>query len=247
MTLNDSFKSARLRVLGEEVVTNGVGGLGEKSVHKILKLTIEPDTSKHEVKFLGSVADIKNADGIFEIQTKNHYRLIPKLKKFLTHSRVTLVIPLIKEKRVRWIDPESGEISEPKKSPKHEGVYTAFYYLAPLASLIADPNFSVKLFLLCADEYKRLDGWDKTRKRGASKADKIPASLLEVIDLSSPIDYKQYIPKDLPERFLAKEFSKKIASPSQKAYYVIKLFESLGYIEQDGKEGRAFVYKIKDK
>ena len=114
----DSFRRAKLRVLAEEVKTDGVGGLSEKAIHKILKLTFEPNTDFHEVKFLGSVADIKNGEGIIEIQTKDLFRLESKLEKFLAVSPVTVVIPLIREKYIRWIDTETGEITEPRKSPR---------------------------------------------------------------------------------------------------------------------------------
>ena len=243
----DSFKHARLLVLGEEVSTVGVGGLSEKSVHKILKLTLEPNPQNHEVKFLGSIADIKNDEGIFEIQSKAPYLLEKKLEKFLPHTRVTLVMPLIKEKYIRWIDTETGEISSPKKSPKKEDIYTALNALSPIARFISNPNFSVKLMLLSVDEYKRLDGWDKTKKRGGSKADRIPSSLLEVVDLKSPEDYKKYIPEGLGDEFLAKDFERKIKHPSRFTYYVIKLFLELGFVSRVGKKGRAFVYKTKGK
>lgn len=243
----ESFKRARLAILGEEVSTVGVGGLSEKSVHKILKLTLEPDVEKHEVKFLGSIADIKNGDGIFEIQSRSPYLLEKKLQKFLLHTKVTLVIPLIKEKYIRWINPETGEIGEPKKSPKKEDVYTALNALSPIAHFILNPNFRVKLMLISADEYRRLDGWDKTGKKGASKADKIPSSLIEVIDLNSREDYATYFPKEIRGEFFAKDFAKAIKRPSRFSYYVIKLFEHLDFITAVGKSGRAIIYKTKDK
>ena len=238
-----NFKRAISQVIGESVSTVGVGGLSEKSVHKILKLTLEPDTSKHEVKFLGSVADVMNEDGIFEIQSKSPYRLEKKIEKFLPHTKVTLVLPLFREKYIRWIDTESGEITEPKKSPKKEDVYTALNALCPIARFIFHPNFRLKLIFLSADEYKRLDGWDKTKKRGSSKADKIPSKILEVIDISSPEDYLKYLPDELSEEFLAKDFQKAIKRPSRFTYFVIKFFVNLGYVEAVGKEGRAIVYK----
>ena len=242
--INERFKAARQAVLSESVSTEGVGGLAEKSVHKILKLTLEPNTSMHEVKFLGSIADIKNGEGIFEIQTKNHHTLIPKLKKFLPNSKVTIVIPLIKEKFVRWINVETGEISEKKRSPKHDDVYTALNLIFSLSELISDKNLKVKLVFFEADEYKRLDGWDKTRKRGASKADKIPTKILEVIDLDSVESYRRYIPEELANEFLAKDFQKAIKRPARFTYYVIRFFVGIGLIEQVGKRGNAFVYKI---
>lgn len=243
----ESFKRARLAAFGEQVSTVGVGGLSEKSLHKILKLTLEPDAEKHEIKFLGSIADIKNECGIFEVQTKAPYLLERKLEKFLPHTKVTLVMPLICEKRIRWIDTETGEIGKAKKSPKKEDVYTALNSLSPIAKFIRNPNFSVKLMLLSVDEYRRLDGYDKTKKRGASKADKIPTALLDIIDLKCPKDYEKYIPKCLGGEFFAKDFAAAIKRPSRFTYFVIKLFVELGLVSALRKEGRAIVYKRKDR
>lgn len=243
----DSFKRARLLVLGEEIGTVGVGGLSEKSVHKILKLTLEPDVQKHEVKFLGSIADIKNEDGIFEIQSKSPYLLYRKIEKFLQHVPFTLVMPIFKEKNIRWINTENGEISAPKRSPRKEDIYTALNALCPLAEFVGRQGFRVKLMLLSVDEYRRLDGWDRTRKKGASKADRIPASLLDVVDLAAPEDYLKYFPSEINGEFLAKDFAKAIKRPSRFTYYVIKFFQRLGYVEVVGKKGRAILYKTKDK
>ena len=240
--IKEKFKRARLRVIGEEVSTEGVGGLSEKAIHKILKLTFEENTACHEVKFLGSVADIKNEEGIIEIQTKDLFRLEGKISKFLPHSPVTVVIPLLREKYIRWIDTETGEITEPRRSPRVDSVFTALYMLFPLVKFIGLEGFSVKLAFLSADEYKRLDGWDKTKKRGASKSDKIPRELLEIAQLSSREDYGKYLP-ELEDIFLAKDFTKAVKLPSRKAYYALKLFEALGFVEEIGKKGRAIVYK----
>ena len=240
----ERFKQAKISVLSESAVTEGVGGLMEKSVHKILKLAIEPDVSKHEQKYLGSVVDIKNGEGIFEIQTKNHAALIPKLRKFLPTSPVTVVIPLINEKYIRYIDTETGEISAPQKSPKHEDVYTALNYIFKLSDFVMNKNFRLKLIFMSADEYRRLDGWDKSRKKGATKLDKIPRDVIEVLDLSSREDYIKHIPRELGERFLAKEFQKAIKRPAKFTYFIIRFLCNVGVISEIGKEGRAFVYAL---
>ena len=241
----ENFKRARLAVLSESVVTEGVGGLGEKAVHKILKLTIEPDVTKHEVKYLGSIADIKNDDGIYEIQTRHPENLSKKLEKLLPECKVTLVIPLIKEKRIRWINTQTGEISEPRKSPKSEDAYTAINQLHPIAKFFTHPNFRLKLIFLSADEYKRLDGWDKTKKKGATRIERIPSELLSVIDFNSVSDYERYIPSEISGEFLAKDFARAIKRPSRFTYFVIRFFVNLGLVAPIGKEGRAIKYMRK--
>ena len=85
-----------MSVISESAKTVGVGGLSEKAIHKILKLAIEPRVEMHEVSFCGSIADVMNECGIYEIQTRNHHKLIPKLKKFLPKTDVTVVVPLVR-------------------------------------------------------------------------------------------------------------------------------------------------------
>ena len=245
--IRSRFLKARTAVLSEKAHTEGVGGLCEKSIHKILKLMLDENTANHEVKFMGSIVDIKNDSGIFEIQTKNHYALAPKLRRLLPHSRVTVVIPLLSEKRVRWIDAESGEISSGRKSPKSEDVYYAFKYMCGLEDFIKFSSFSLKLIMLSADEYKRLDGWDKMRKKGATRIDRIPSDIISVIDLCSVDDYKEFIPSELGETFLSKDFAKAIKKPSRFAYFVLKFFVGIGLIEVCGKQGKAIIYKLSKK
>ena len=54
----EKFERARFSVLGNEDLRGGIGTLGERALHKILKLYFEPDQSCHEIEILGSVADI---------------------------------------------------------------------------------------------------------------------------------------------------------------------------------------------
>ena len=236
----ENFKQARISVLGEELSTDGIGGLNERSMHKILKFAIEPNFEYHEVKYLGSVADIKNEEGIFEIQTKLAYKLRPKLERFLAYERVTLVIPIILEKYVTYL--EDGGMSKPRKSPKAENIYTALSSVAFASSLLKNDNFSIMLIYLRADEYKY-----RVKKRGRRKIDVIPSEILKTELISSPSDLIKYFPIELQGEFVAADFARAIKRPSRFTYFVIKFFENLEFIEEIGMRGRAKLYKTKDK
>ncbi len=246
MTDSQRFCAARAVVLSESVTEEGIGTLGEKTLHKILKFYIDPDTKHHEVKHLSVIADVKNDEGVFEIQTRNFERLLPKLKKLLGDSRVTVVCPIIRSKTLRWIDKNTGELSEARKSPKKETACDAFRNLYRIKEFINNENLRVRLLFLDAEEFKYLDGWDKSGKKGATRAERIPTALLESVDINFPSEYAAYLPESLGESFTAAEFSKAIKRTSRYSYNVLRFFLFVGVIERIENRGRAFVYKKKD-
>ena len=243
LTPNPDFLRARMRVLFEDEKQNTIGRLGEKSLHKIIKFYLEPDESFHEIKYLGSVADIKNAQGVYEIQTRSTEKLIPKLDKFLSETPVTVVIPLATEKTVRWLDTESGELTEPRKSPRHENEYTVLRELYKIRSFLNNKNLRVKLLYLRVEEYRYLNGWDKERKRGSTRMERIPLELLDEREFCTPRDYASLIPESLSEVFTSKELVKAAKIPQRISSYATAALVHAGVIEKIGKKGNAFLYK----
>jgi len=240
-----AFMAAKLKVSRNLTSSDGIGTLSEKHIHKVLKLYFEPREECHEVEYLGSIADIKNENGIIEIQTRAFDRLTPKLEKFLPELPVTVVYPLIIKKSIVWLNPETGEFGEPHKSPRAGRLSDALPELSKLAKFIPHANLTVKLVLLSATEYKMLDGWDKTKKRGATKLDNTPDEINGIIDLVSLEDYKRLIPEKLGESFTAAQFNKAAALRGRRAYFALKFLLNLGLLERELGEGRAYVYKVK--
>ncbi len=240
------FQAARSAVLSESISWEGIGALSEKSLHKMLKLYIEPDIGNHEVGYMGSIVDIKNSDGIYEVQTRGYDRLLPKLSRILPTSRVTVVCPLATEKHTRWLDLETGEMTEPRKSPKRESAYDAFRMLFGIRGVITHPNLCVRLVYMKVEDFRALDGWDKTRKRGSNRIERIPTQIIYEEELCNPGDYLAHIPTELGREFTAPEFSRAIKRRPRYAYYVLKLLVATGAVVEDGKRGRAVLYKISE-
>lgn len=122
MADNTRFQSACAQALNNEAGAKGIGTLGEKALHAAIKRYIEPDASKHEVKLGSFVVDIYSGGRVYEIQTGQFDRLRPKLKDLLPGHKVTIVCPLPAKKWLVWIDPESGEMSKPRLSPRRVGM-----------------------------------------------------------------------------------------------------------------------------
>ena len=250
MTVKEqAFYDARYRVMGEVAsLIRGAGGIGtrkEKILHSILKYTLEPREQYHEVKLLGSICDISNEEGIFEIQTRGLYRLRAKLDKFLTEHRVHIVHPLTKTRVLHWVDPETGEMTDGRRTSSHGGVLDAVSELAGISQYLTSGNLTVNLVFLNMDEYRFLDGFGKDKKKHATRIERIPMAIDSVVTLSAAQDYAAHL---LPEAlraapFTQKQYEKVIKRKGRVAYDALRLLLGIGVLERAGKEGRAFLYQ----
>lgn len=236
-----SFDSAKLNAILDSEAARGVGTLSEKYVHRILKYTIDPSPDHHEVKHLGCIADVKNEDGITEIQTRSFEKLLPKLQRFLPQDKVTLVCPLAYKKRLCIIDGESGETTY-RKSPVSRGICYAASELYKIRAFLGDKNLCVLLLLLEVDEYVR-ELYPGAKRPKRVKLNALPTAIIGRIALQERTDYRILIPDDLPPEFLAKDFARKARLKGRRAYYALKLCEYLGFVSVVGKRGKAFVYR----
>ena len=125
----EAFDKALRDMLTHDKTRDGIGTLGEKSLHSVIKHYISPNEDTHEIKCGRFVADILADGRIFEVQTRGFYHLQKKLEYFLPLYRVTVVYPIPEKKWLCWIDEETGECSAPRKSPLKGTVYQAFFEL----------------------------------------------------------------------------------------------------------------------
>ena len=155
-----------------------IGLLGEKVLHAGLKLYFEPNPDFHEVKINGFVADICNAKGIIEIQTRNLGKLKRKLEVFLEQMPVTIVYPIAHTKYLCWVDEETGDVTGRRKSPKTGSTWDLFRELYQLRAFLTHPNFCVCAALIDLEEYRLLNGWSRDKKKGSTRYDRIPIQLV---------------------------------------------------------------------
>ena len=244
MTDRARFDRARYTVLGETYGKEGIGVLAERSLHRILKLYLEEREEYHEVKLMGSVADIMNGEEIYEIQTRALTKLKPKLEKFLSQYPVTVVYPLVYDKYLRWIDKETGKISERRKSPKRSTVYDAFWELYNIREYLSNPNLSVKLIFLNVEEFKYREAKAFGRTRRSVRAESIPISIEREIDLVRADDYRIFIPEGLPEAFSAADFNRAVGKSFRYGYSGIQILRSVGLVSEGERVGRKIIYTL---
>lgn len=236
------FEDAKKKIIGVDRQRQGIGTLSEKSVHAVLKNYYEPDEDRQEIPIENYVADIYTGNEIIEIQTRNFNTMRDKLRAFLPLYRVTIVYPIPREKWLIWIDEESGELSNKRRSPKRGNSYIVFEELYKIKMFIRDPNLRLKLVFVDVEEYRLLNGWSQDKKKGSTRYDRIPVSLVEEVDIERLEDYMQFVPYELEEPFTVKDFAKAAHIPSRLAQVVVNILYHVEVLQRVGKEGRAFLY-----
>ncbi len=242
----EAFETAKKKIIGADRQRIGIGTLSEKTVHAILKNYYEPDEDRQEIPIENYVADIYAEGEIIEIQTRQFNRMRDKLKAFLPLYSVTIVYPIPREKWIIWIDEETGEMSQKRKSPAKGNPYIAFSELYKIKMFLKNPNLRLKLVLLDMEEYKLLNGWSKDKKKGSSRYDRIPTDLVEEIDITCLQDYMQFVPYELKDEFTSKEFAKAAHIPVALAQTVLNILYHVGTVTRTGKKGQQYLYTVLD-
>ncbi len=223
---------------------NGIGTFSEKNVHRTLKYYFEPDESKHEINYMGSVADIRNEEGIIEIQTRSFGNLIPKLERFLDNDRVTVVYPIIENRTIFRFDPESGETKTPRKSRKKGRHSDALAEIALIRRFIPHKNLRILLVLIDATETRLLSGRMKVGRKRTEKINCIPTSLNSVVSLEKESDYYLLLPEGLPESFSSYEFERISGLKHIGSHGALMLLMQLGILSRRRGDGRSYIYSI---
>lgn len=175
------FEQAKEKIIGKDRLRQQIGTLSEKTIHAVVKNYYEPDDEKQEVPIEGMYADIFTGKEIIEIQTRRFDQVRKKLERFLPLYPVTVVLPIPDTKWLIWIDEETGELSQKRKSPKRGSAYEAFKELYKIKPYLKKEGLTIVLLFLDMEEYRLLNGWSRDKKKGSSRYDRIPVRITKEI------------------------------------------------------------------
>ena len=252
------FDKAIEKCTGREKGARGIGTLSEKTTHAVLKYYYVPDEFCHEIKvFPGSrdfVADACMDGEIYEIQSASFYTMKNKLTLFLKEHDVTIIYPVAFTKYLRYVDKETGEISEAKKSPNRGTVYDILPELYGIKSFLNNKRLHFIISFIEMEEYKLLDGFGKSKKIKATKTDRIPLKILGEMRIDKKRDFLNFLPgftdgkkqKDcpLPKQFTNKDVAELTGFYLSYAEYLTNILCSLHLIKNIGYNGRYKLYSL---
>lgn len=237
------FRQACEWVKMKEKCSGGIGTLKEKTVHAILKYYMEPREQFHEIPCGNYVADILAEGEITEIQTAHFHLLRRKLEQYLNEYEVTVVYPIPERKWLYWLDPETGEISKPRLSPKKGTVYDCFRELYKIKVFLNHPRLHIRVVLMDLDEYRYLNGWSRDKKKGSVRADRYPREIKADWLFARPGDYKELVPKELGNYFTSSDFASILKIGRQTAQITLHVLKYMNVVSVAGKKGRSILYE----
>ncbi len=221
-----------------------IGTANETSLHAALKNRIDPDPAHQEVRVGAHIADVFNEDGVFEIQTRGFYKLRRKAEQLLAFAPVTVVYPAAAEKRIWWIDPETGTCTGGRKGSRPATRCTLWRELPALGELFGTPDFAVRMLLLEIDEYRLLDGFGPDRKHRATHIDRVLREVRDDFTVCVPSDLTALLPEGLEEPFGSKDFARAAHIPLNDAQKALAMLARLGLAAREPGRGRAYAYRL---
>ena len=236
------FKTVCDKIINIERAKCGIGTLGEKTLHSILKHYFEENEKNHEIKISSFFADIKNDNGITEIQTRNFDKLRKKLQCFLENETVTLLFPVADIKWLLWIDMQTGEVTKKRKSPKRGKIYDIFSELYKIKQYLDNPSLKLCIVMLELYEYRYLNGWSKDKKKGSRRCDRIPVDLLSQVQINNINDYHIFLPENLKFPFTSKDYKKATGLSMRNAQTALNILNFLKIVRRTAKQGNLFLY-----
>lgn len=238
------FEAAKEKMIGTKQGLNGIGTLGEKTIHSVLKYYYCPIPDFHEVKIGSYVADICMDGEIFEVQTRQFNKMRPKLSYFLEEHDVTIIYPIPHFKWISWLDMETGELTSKRKSPKTGTFYNVIPELYRIKMFLHNPKLHFILTLIDVEETRYLNGWNATKKRGSSRMDGIPVSIYDELRIDCLDDYRKLLPPDLPDEFTSLDYARCAHISRSLASTGLNVLLETGIMTRTGKVGNAYTYRL---
>ena len=226
----------------------GIGTLGEKRMHTIIKRYLCEDHTCHEVgvRDTSYVSDVRVGNDVYEVQTGAFYPMKKKIAHYIenTDLTVTVVHPISVERFVTWVDAKTGEVTPRSRSTKRERAIHLLPELYCLLPYLGNERLHFRLLMIEEEDFRTLTGNKNNRKLGARLYERMPLALLGEMEFSSPADFKFLLPAGLPSPFTVKDFSKKTGLHGRDAYSAVHVLEKLGVITQTEPIGRAMAFRI---
>ena len=209
----------------------------------MLKYWVDPEESHHEVSLpCRLVADVYDGERITEIQTRNFSKLRPKLARMLPDYPVTVVFPIPRNKRLIWVDPESGRCLRPEITQDRDGVGRFFPNCIISAIICAAPPDGAAGI----PRHGRIQAAQRLEpgpEKAALPDGTHPHRVGRGGRAFRPGGFRRPLPAGLPEPFTTADPAKALRVRTDRARKIVYVLYGIGSIQREGKSGNAFLYQ----
>ena len=223
-----------------------IGLINEKPLHASLKQWYARPGDRFEVPVDRFVVDIVRDDLLIEIQTRNFASINSKLRELTRSYEVRLVYPVVQEKWIVRSTDDTG-VAVRRKSPKRGRLEDLFWELVSIPQLLSNPNFSLEVLMIKAEEVRR---YDNKRKRWRRKGWVIETRrLVDVLDrrlFGKSADWLTFVPDGL-QSFTTKDLAAVADTRRDLAQKIAYCLRQARMIELIGRQGRANLYRVPDR
>jgi len=217
----------------------------ETSLHEAIKRWYSRPGDLLEANLEGYLIDIVRDGLLIEIQTRSFSSIKAKLLDLVPNHRARLIHPVAERKWIIRIN-KSGEELSRRRSPRRGRVEDIFLELVYMPALIKDPNFSLEILLVHAEEVLIDDGRGSWRRKRWSIHDRLLLKVIGSAVFDSPSDFLGLLPKSLPSSFTTRDLANASGLRLNIAQKMVYSLRHMGIIEATGRRGRAPLYSIID-
>jgi hypothetical protein len=218
-----------------------IGELNEGSLHAALKDWVARPGDPMEVQVGRYVVDVVQDGLLIEVQTRSLSSIRAKLQDLCTGHRVRLVYPVIGEKLLVRLDPDTGQELGRRRSPLKGNWLHLFDELVYAPLLLEHPRFELQAVLVAVDEWRCADGKGSWRNRGVSIVDRRLREVRDARLFRCGADLAGLLPEELAAPFTHRELARAsgVRLPTaQRASYCLR---KLGILQAVGRRGRAML------
>ena len=226
-----------------------IGTLQETSLHAALKDWYAQPGDEVEVAVDGFLIDLRRGATLLEIQTRNFAAMKRKLMHLVERYPVRLIHPIAQEKWVVKWKADGETVVSRRKSPRRGQAAELFMELVSFPQLVAHPNFTLEVALTQEEEWQRpakrgVGRRASWRRKGWAIYDRRLLGVVAQVILTSPADYRRFLPETLPTPFTNRDLAMAAHQPLYLAQKMTYCLRQMGVIETIGQRGRAILYAV---
>ena len=223
---------------------SSIGTKKESSLHRSLKYRYSGD-GETETLAGSYVCDACTSDGEYiEVQTGSFGPLKEKAKNITKTGKLRIIHPIIAEKTLETRD-DKGRLLRRRKSPRKGSEWDLFDALLYAPEIPLYKNLAIELAVVEVIEKRVDDGKGSWRRKGISISDREIGAWHHSVVLKGPKDYYRFVPFKKNEEFTVRALGEKAGIDVSLARKTLYVLTKMGVVERIGKQGKAFLYRIK--